>query len=1042
MQRFEEFVITRSGTLVLDDPRALAEAWRAWATLFDPGAAEPAQDAFAGLARRLARRQAHGGPPGSAGRTTPLASWRFAGRLRTYQADVLERVPVVAGEPLHIVAPPGSGKTLLGLLLAARHGARAVALAPTATIRAQWVRTAEGLEGAAGAVSEDPHRPGDLTALTYQLLSVVEGGNPLTDLAVAEWTRELVGGGRSEAAAVRWIEDLRTANPRAFRDGIRRRSRRLRRHLAQEDADVLATALHPNARELVDRLVAHGVGTIILDECHHLLDHWALVVAYLASRIRAAGRTPLLIGLTATLPSPEDGRAYDTYEALLGEVDYEVPTPAVVKEGNLAPYRDHVWFVEPPEDELTFLREHERRLADLISDLLAGHDGVAYLAALLQPSTGTADGGDGPAEERLARAFADDFALAESAARMLLSLAPEHPLEALLPDGLRTPPETEQSVRLLARYALDRVLPDTARADQWDRIRRTVADFGYTLTDRGVRRGRDPVDTLLASSAAKDAAVGDILRLELQQPTGGLVRAVVVTDFAVHGNKRGAAGPAAGALRVFDSVVADPTLTGLCPVLVTAQHLRIAAHDAGLLVPALSEALDAPVTATPVEGSPGVLALDAAGRGSAAVVGAVSALLARGQVRLVVGTRGLLGEGWDCPAVNTLIDLTAVATSSSTQQLRGRTLRLDPAWPEKVAHNWVVTAVIPARIGLMSAPDIRRMTRKHERVWGLRREDSTQVVRGQSIALSDEQAARLRALEGKDRRQSVGGINQTTADALPSRADSYRAWRIGEPYADREGASAVVPGDRPRAFRTGWTLQVILAGILITLAVVLYRFGGLLIDLWQSHVAAGLAGTALTLGLAGWLAWPLCRQFGLAARQAFGTAEAYRRVVRATADALHDAGHVPTFGDGDIRVTPETSGELVARFELEVVGGSATERRVVATALAELFGPVRTPRFLLRVARGEPASVRRQPLLQLGLWVAHLLTPRELALPVPSVLGRRRADAEAFARRWRGTIGACALVEIDSPAEFALLTRARRDTAGSPEPPFVREHWS
>ena len=65
----------------------------------------------------------------------PLRAWRFAGRLRRYQADVLDRVDVDAERPLHIVAPPGSGKTLLGLLLAIRRGRRTLVLAPTTTIR-------------------------------------------------------------------------------------------------------------------------------------------------------------------------------------------------------------------------------------------------------------------------------------------------------------------------------------------------------------------------------------------------------------------------------------------------------------------------------------------------------------------------------------------------------------------------------------------------------------------------------------------------------------------------------------------------------------------------------------------------------------------------------------------------------------------------------------------------------------------------------------------------------------------------------------------
>ena len=75
---------------------------------------------------------------------------------------------------------------------------------------------------------------------------------------------------------------------------------------------------------------------------------------------------------------------------------------------------------------------------------------------------------------------------------------------------------------------------------------------------------------------------------------------------------------------------------------------------------------------------------------------------------------GLLGEGWDCPAVNTLIDLTAATTSASTQQLRGRTMRLDPGWVDKVAHNWSVTCLLPSHPRLRSDPDLKRLRRKAE----------------------------------------------------------------------------------------------------------------------------------------------------------------------------------------------------------------------------------------------------------------------------------------------------------------------------------------
>ena len=50
----------------------------------------------------------------------------------------------------------------------------------------------------------------------------------------------------------------------------------------------------------------------------------------------------------------------------------------------------------------------------------------------------------------------------------------------------------------------------------------------------------------------------------------------------------------------------------------------------------------------------------------------ITELFQEGVTKCIVGTRGLLGEGWDASRINVLIDLTTVTTSMSINQLRGR----------------------------------------------------------------------------------------------------------------------------------------------------------------------------------------------------------------------------------------------------------------------------------------------------------------------------------------------------------------------------------
>jgi superfamily II DNA or RNA helicase len=70
-------------------------------------------------------------------------------------------------------------------------------------------------------------------------------------------------------------------------------------------------------------------------------------------------------------------------------------------------------------------------------------------------------------------------------------------------------------------------------------------------------------------------------------------------------------------------------------------------------------------------------------------------IFAAGVTRVLVGTRALLGEGWDAPFLNVLVDLTAATTAVSVRQMRGRSLRLDPGDPGKIASNWDVVCVAP-----------------------------------------------------------------------------------------------------------------------------------------------------------------------------------------------------------------------------------------------------------------------------------------------------------------------------------------------------------
>ncbi len=146
----------------------------------------------------------------------------------------------------HVVAPPGSGKTIVGLELMRRFGEPAVVFAPTTTIQQQWCEEV-GLftEGQTRSlVSREPERPAPINVFTYQFISTpAESGTLLRETARKMWIEELSGEagiirGSVEAARER-LETIRRNNPGAYGEELGRRVRRTKRDLLRRgDADV------------------------------------------------------------------------------------------------------------------------------------------------------------------------------------------------------------------------------------------------------------------------------------------------------------------------------------------------------------------------------------------------------------------------------------------------------------------------------------------------------------------------------------------------------------------------------------------------------------------------------------------------------------------------------------------------------------------------------------------------------------------------------------------------------------------------------------
>ena len=108
----------------------------------------------------------------------------FRKNWRVYQSRLLDHLDrFLDDKRLHLVAAPGSGKTVLGLEVIRRINKPTLVLAPTITIRDQWVDRLVELflppgNGRPTWASTDLRSPAFLTVATYQALHAVCSGEP------------------------------------------------------------------------------------------------------------------------------------------------------------------------------------------------------------------------------------------------------------------------------------------------------------------------------------------------------------------------------------------------------------------------------------------------------------------------------------------------------------------------------------------------------------------------------------------------------------------------------------------------------------------------------------------------------------------------------------------------------------------------------------------------------------------------------------------------------------------------------------------------
>ena len=874
-----------------------------------------------------------------------FAATAWPGTFRAYQLDALERLERCRREGRRrawLVLPPGAGKTLVGLEAARRRGGRIVVFVPTTAIQGQWVRAWERFEPGRVTAGTDRDLRHGVTVLTYQSLAVFDTDGE---------TRDAAGD--------------------ALRDPGR----------------PLLGFLHANGRALIQALREAGPVTVVLDECHHLLETWGRIVADLLDELSGAD----VIGLTATPPDSLSSAQAALVERLFGTPVRGAGLPAVVRAGYLAPFAELAFLTAPTPVEAEYIRGEAERFAEFRGDLLdPGFCGSPFLAWCDARFVTRAGNGTNAAVawsqlEREARP------LARAALRLhhegLLGLPPG----ARLREEHRRPPTAEDWVALLEDYVsgcLERS-QDPRDEAAIGAIRAALPSIGYRLTRRGIRAAQSPVDRVLARSDAKTDAAVEITAAEAAE-LGERLRALILCDFESASATLPARlaavldAQAGGARLMLGKLAADARTAALDPMLVTGRTVSARTETAVAFVAWARERmpdLGLEPVAEPDEAVAAITGLWT----PRTWVPLVTEYFQAGHCRVLVGTRALLGEGWDAHTVNAVVDLTSATTVGAVVQLRGRGLRLDPHWPDKTSNNWTVVCATDTHP--KGAADWNRFVRKHE--------------------------GYLAATDGGDIVSGIGHVDPAFSPYSPPAADTFPAvnanmliragerhrtreqWAVGRPYTDELVHTIRIRATRgPRRPRS------------LEHPMPLPAPAGIEVSEWRRLVLRFSLARAVRL-LADAAGPPPVSSF------------AYT-----VAEAMRDCGLSPVGADG-VRAAAEPDGT----YRIELAGVSTATSLKFTRALDELVSPIDEPRwFIPRYELSPLPDAPRARRAAARAWLRGRAPLNTVVYhPVPALFARPAKRLDVFAGHWRRWISPGTPLATETPeGEGVLVTHRGR----------------
>ena len=855
---------------------------------------------------------------------------RFKYPWRKYQQRVLDELEShLQDDHLHVVAPPGSGKTVLGLEVVLRLNNPALILAPTITIRNQWILRfcelfLQSTEIPAW-VSKDIRVPSFLTVSTYQGLHAALG--PLE----------------------------KNAN---FSDKV------------------------------IGALQKEGVKTIVVDEAHHLQNEWWKSINQVKKSLNAH-----IVGLTATPPYDVSHQEWLRYLDLNGPVDTEITVPELVVEGDLCPHQDFIHISYPTPREYRKIIEFRHQVNQAVEEIKNDKTILNFLVnhpVFINPKENL-EWIYGQVEYYSALLiFLNYHQLEISKAHLKIIGNENKQLPGLNHEWLEI---------LLTFYLFDQQESGDIYSDHRKGLLQKLRRIGALEKKRISFINNNRINQSLRSSISKLQSIADIVDFEYANLKKGL-RMVILSDFIrkeylsphTEISKIGVV-PIFEKLRRINPVMRLGILTGSLIVIpkVALNTFEGEALRSGLPTPQ-TEVLGYDHNYLVLKLTTGI---------KHNVVQMVTNVFQLGEIDVLIGTKSLLGEGWDAPSINALVLASYIGSFVLSNQMRGRAIRVNNNDAQKTGNIWHLACADTTLPG--GGEDLSLLARRFKAFVGI------PLISGLGI----ENGIRRMNLPPGFSTEAIEYYNRGTFGQATKRGELEERWHqalkvgvnlveeIKIPFRENKGYKKVKKLHLNKTI--AYVFAELMAGLLTFSGQILQSFlkSARSFESWEK-----LYWWLFSIGITGMIYFgaQIFRSLRLYLKYR-DIAKDVRRIGIALLHALAENGIIKSnTQDLNVAASSGESGSVYCHLD----GGSTFEKSVFIQSLQEIVDPIENPRYLI---------VRKHKLFR-------IINQKDFHA-VPDVLGRKKEIALSFQKHWKKWVGPCALIFTRNIEGRKLMLRAR-----------------